>query len=169
MAYEAQDEFFIAKLLIEAGVEVPVGSPMMVTVEDESFVAAFANYVPPSSASAPAPAPTPTPVAAAPVPVPVIEKVIPPPVVAAPVVLAAPVVVPVAAPAPKAVTPAPVTATPSPPAAVAAATTTILNGVYSVKWSTGAVASSPIAARLSKDQQAYILKFGRAAQKPLKI
>lgn len=159
MAYEAQDEFFIAKLLIEAGVEVPVGSPMMVTVEDESFVAAFANYVPPSSASAPA-TPTTPPVAAAPAPV--IEKVIPPPVVAAPVV------VPVAAPAPKAV-PVIATPTPSPPTAVAAATTTILNGVYSVKWSTGAVASSPIAARLSKDQQAYILKFGRAAQKPLKI
>ena len=33
MAYEAQDEFYIAKLLIDAGVEVPVGSPMMVTVE----------------------------------------------------------------------------------------------------------------------------------------
>ena len=160
MAFEAQDEFFIAKLLIEAGVEVPVGSPMMVTVEDESFIAAFSDYVPPANESTAADV-TPPAVAA-----PVIEKVVAAPIIA--VTPAAPlVVVPVAVAPPKAV-PAPVAAIPI--AVVSSpAVAQISNGVYSVKWSTGAVAKSAIANKLSKDQNSYILKYGKSGQKPLTV
>jgi pyruvate dehydrogenase E2 component (dihydrolipoamide acetyltransferase) len=44
MAFESQEEFVIAKLLVPAGSEVAVGAPILITVEDESSVAAFANY-----------------------------------------------------------------------------------------------------------------------------
>ena len=154
MFFEGQDDFFIAKLLVDEGSEVAVGAPIMITVEEESSVAAFANYVLESSA---------TPVAA----------IIPPIVESKPVVIAPPAAVPVA---PKISTPAPVpvvapvqVATPAPvviiPAPVIATTGALnLNGVYSVKWSSGAVAKSAIAARLSKDQQAYLLKYGRSGQ-----
>ena len=162
MAFEAQDEFFIAKLLIEAGVEVPVGSPMMVTVEDESFIAAFSDYVPPANESTAADV-TPPAVAA-----PVIEKVVAAPIIA--VTPAAPlVVVPVAVAPPKAV-PAPAPMAAIPIAVVSSpAVAQISNGVYSVKWSTGAVAKSAIANKLSKDQNSYILKYGKSGQKPLTV
>ena len=154
MAFEAQDEFFVAKLLVEAGVEVPVGSPMMVTVEDESFVAAFADYVIPSSA-APAAKAAVVPPPAAPTAV--------APVIAAPKPVAAPVVVaPVAVAAPAPVVAAVVAA--AAPVSFIPSTTT---SMYSVKWSTGAVAKSAIAGKLAKDQQAYLSKYGKSGQKPL--
>ena len=162
MAYEAQDEFFIAKLLIDAGVEVPVGSPMMVTVEEESFIAAFADYVPPAMvATAAAIIP---PIIAAPV----IEKVQAPPVIAAapvPPVVATPVTVAppkaVSTQAPKIDISIPVIQSSIPP------TAQVLSGSYSVNWSGGAVVKSAIANKLSKDQHAYISKYGRSGQKPL--
>ena len=155
MFFEGQDDFFIAKLLVEAGADVAVGSPIMITVEEESSVAAFANYVLEATA---------TPVAAVAPPV-VVEST--------PVVIAPPAIIPVApkisAPAPVPVVspvqvaaPAPVVIAPAPVIAPTGALN--LNGVYSVKWSSGAVAKSAIAARLSKDQQAYLLKYGRSGQ-----
>lgn len=154
MSFDAQDDYFIAKLLVSDGEEVVVGVPIMITVEDESSVAAFANYVVPSKAAAPV-------IAAAP---------------AAPVVAAAPVHVSppiVHAPAPQAVA---VAATPMAPAPVVTATvvkpstnTAHSSGPlpYSVRWSTGSVARSAIASKLSSDQQAYIAKYGRSGQKAL--
>ena len=160
MAYEAQDEFYIAKLLIDAGVEVPVGSPMMVTVEEESFIAAFADYVPPAMEATAAAVITSTTIAA-----PIIEKVLAPPVLAVAPVVATPVIVapPKAVPtqAPKVDVLIPVIQSSIPAAAQ------ILSGSYSVNWSKGAVARSAIANKLSKDQQAYILRYGRSGQKPL--
>ena len=44
MALESQDEVFVAKLLINSGVEIAVGEPILITVEDEADIAAFANY-----------------------------------------------------------------------------------------------------------------------------
>lgn len=45
--FEAQDDLFLAKILIEEGAQdVPVGTPMMVTVEEEEDIAAFADFVP---------------------------------------------------------------------------------------------------------------------------
>ena len=43
--FEAQDDGVVAKIFVEAGsAEVPVGKPIMVTVEDEEDVAAFADF-----------------------------------------------------------------------------------------------------------------------------
>eukprot|EP00986_Skeletonema_menzelii_P010944 scaffold5472_cov146-Skeletonema_menzelii.AAC.19 len=60
--FEAQDDGVVAKILVEeGGGEVDCGLPIMVTVEEEDDVAAFANFVPDASgggaaAAAPAPA-----------------------------------------------------------------------------------------------------------------
>jgi len=42
--FEAQDDGIVAKILAQAGNEVVVGSPIMVIVEDEKDVGAFANF-----------------------------------------------------------------------------------------------------------------------------
>lgn len=56
--FEAQDDGVVAKILAEAGpAELKVGTPIMVTVEDEGDVAAFADFQ--IDATAPAPAPPP--------------------------------------------------------------------------------------------------------------
>ena len=66
MAFEAQDEMIIAKILAEEGVEIKVGAPMLVTVEKSSDVAAFADFVAPTqAAAAPKAVKAPEPVAAA--------------------------------------------------------------------------------------------------------
>ena len=44
MAFEAQDDLVIAKILVSEGAEVPVGSPIMVTVEDAESISAFADF-----------------------------------------------------------------------------------------------------------------------------
>ena len=72
MAFEATDDLVIAKILVSEGVEVKVGQPIMVSVEDAGDVGAFANFeapvleaaapkVPAATAPAPAPATTPAP------------------------------------------------------------------------------------------------------------
>eukprot|EP00985_Skeletonema_marinoi_P016452 scaffold8861_cov117-Skeletonema_marinoi.AAC.2 len=71
MDFEAQDDGVVAKILVEeGGGEVECGLPIMVTVEEEEEVPAFANFVPDAAAGAPAAAPVaesaPAPVAAAP-------------------------------------------------------------------------------------------------------
>lgn len=162
MSFDAQDDFFIAKLLVTDGQDVVVGVPIMITVEDESSVAAFADYVVPSKASAPV-------VPAAPI------------VPEVPVVAAAPVHVPppvVHAPTPQAVIPVPVAAVAKTVAAVPEVTTPIVKSPtitasssgsfpYSVKWSSGSVAKSAIADRLSSDQVAYVAKYGRSGHRVL--
>ena len=160
MSFDAQDDFFIAKLLVSDGEDVVVGVPIMITVEDESSVAAFADYVVPAKASAPvaaaapvapevpvkaaAPVHVPTPVAAAPTP----QAVVPVTVAAKPV-----------APVPE------VTAPIVQPPAISTHTSGPLP--YSVKWSNGSVAKSAIAGRLSSDQAAYVAKYGRSGQRAL--
>lgn len=65
--FEAQDEGVLAKILVAAGSgEVKVGDPVMIIVDDESSVAAFANYkveapAASESSSPPPPASTPPP------------------------------------------------------------------------------------------------------------
>lgn len=64
MEMESMEEGYLAKILMPAGSqEVEVGTPVAVLVEDESHIAAFANYLP---SAAPAAAPSP----AAPAPAP---------------------------------------------------------------------------------------------------
>ena len=87
--FEAQDDAFLAKILLTDGTsDVAVGTPMAVLVEEEADIAAFADYVP--EAVVVDAAPTPRPAAADKMPAPV--------VVAAPTPVAIPT--PVATPAP---------------------------------------------------------------------
>ena len=59
--FEAQDDAFLAKILINEGTsDLPVGTPIAVLVEEEEDVAAFVDFVAPSMV-------VDTPVAAAPV------------------------------------------------------------------------------------------------------
>jgi pyruvate dehydrogenase E2 component (dihydrolipoamide acetyltransferase) len=146
--FEAQDDGFIAKFLMEAGtgVDIVVGTPIMVTVEEESDVAAFANFTAPAvdvvAAAAEAP-PPPKPEA------PKVEAAAPAP---APVVKTAPA-------------PAPVVAAVPPPtmeAMVAA-----VAPVMSTGWGEFAKLNSPLIKTLSKQQKDYISKYGTTGQVPL--
>lgn len=77
--FEAQDDGFMAKILVPAGADsIDCGTPILITVEEEEDVAAFADYVVEASAPSPAaeapaapaqtaPEPTTTPPPAAPV------------------------------------------------------------------------------------------------------
>lgn len=146
--FEAQDDGVVGKLLKEAGSgEVAVGVPIMVTVEEESDVAAFKNFV---AGSAPDSSAT--------------EASVPPPVeeVKAPEPVAA------AAPTPAAASPAP-----TPAAAVAPAVETapspvagaVSVGVFS--WGQLAAESSPLARTLASKQKEYIGKYGSTGHVPL--
>jgi len=152
IAFEAQDDGFIAKYLVPAGTEVNVGDPIMVTVEDGEFVKAFANFVPPAKAPETPPAPS-TPkeqhkaVSAAPSP-PATPS--PPAPVASPLPPAPPIVVP---------TP-PVLAEP-----IVAASTLALPSTP--MWGKLAKKASPIAKTLSSTQQKYIDLYGPTGQSPL--
>lgn len=157
MAFEGQDEFYIAKFLVSTGSEVPVGSPILISVEDESSVAAFADYKAPTAASSP----TPTVASAIPAPtsiptsVPVKSAATPPPPATPP-----------PAPVTKAQPPAPVTPTsaadisPS-PAATSASSSNDMTGMYSIRIKSTSGNSSPLSSKLKKDQQTYNLKYGR--------
>lgn len=143
--FEAQDDAVIARLLVPAGdgKDIPVGTPIMITVEEEADVAAFKDYVhvadePEPPAAAPA-----EPVAVAAVPEPV-----------------------AAAPAPAPVAAAPAAVAPTPVAAVAPATPTAAAGI-STAWGLNAQTASPLAKTLSKEQSLYLKKFGSTGQLPL--
>jgi len=151
IAFEAQDDGYVAKILVEAGSgEVIVGTPVMVTVEEEEDIAAFKDFVPEATAE-----PTPAAEEAAPAPEPT------PP---APVVEAA-AASPTPPPAPEPVAPPAPAAAPEPAApAVAAAA-----GIPTVgpAWGQLARVASPIAKTLSMEQKAYIEKYGSTGQVPL--
>lgn len=151
MTFEAQEDFFIAKLLVEAGSEVKVGDPIFVSVEDASTVSAFANFTLSNAPAAAAPAAV-APPAAAPVPVPAAPVAAP-----APVAPKAPAPTPAPAAAKPAATPAKA-ATPAPAAQSA--------NVYAWRWGT-AVKKGAIAGKLAAQHANYLEKYGRSAQKPL--
>ena len=70
VTFDAQDDGFLAKILVVGGEEVVVGSPIFVTVEEEEDVAAFANFTVDVAAAPAAAAPAaPAPAAAASAPV----------------------------------------------------------------------------------------------------
>jgi pyruvate dehydrogenase E2 component (dihydrolipoamide acetyltransferase) len=61
MAFECTDDIVIAKLLVPEGSEVAVGSPILVTVEEDTDVSVFSDFVAPISTSIKsAPAETPS-------------------------------------------------------------------------------------------------------------
>jgi pyruvate dehydrogenase E2 component (dihydrolipoamide acetyltransferase) len=158
IAFEAQDDGVVAKILVEAGSgEIKVGTPIMVTVEEKEDVAAFANFVPelePEAAASPV-------VEKASVPEPEIEAPPTPPASPAPVAAVAhsPISAPVEA------TPAP-TPTPAP---VEVPVTVISDTAPTVgpSWGSFAKVRSPLAAVLSKDQKKYVEMYGSTGQIPL--
>lgn len=55
--FEAQDDGVLAKILVQPGVDVPIGTPICVVAEEAADVAAFAVYSPAVSDDSSAPAP----------------------------------------------------------------------------------------------------------------
>jgi len=146
--FEAQDDGFIAKILMNSGPEdIVVGVPIMVTVEEEEDVAAFADFV-----LEEAPEPVAEPAA------PVVEASAPAPPPAAAPAPAAPVV---AAP-PTPVVAAEAVAPPEMDAMAAA-----IAPVMSTGWGDFAKLNSPILKTLSKQQKDYVAKYGTTGQIPL--
>jgi len=144
MTFESQDEFVVAKILVEQGAEVKVGDPIMVTVEEGEDIAAFANFTiaaPVAPTPPAAPTPVPTPAAAKPV-----EAPKPAPTVTAPVVSTPPKVSEV---------PKPVPTRPAPGAATFVYGSGILKGA--------------LANKLASEQKAYLAKYGRSVHSPIKI
>jgi pyruvate dehydrogenase E2 component (dihydrolipoamide acetyltransferase) len=163
--FEAQDDGYVAKLLVNEGTEdVVCGSPIMVTVEEADDVAAFANFVAEETA-------------------PVATKEEPPTAAA----VAAPPPPPVAAAAPP--TPPPAVKTPavaeSFPGATSRSTALAKSGDPSAgkridelaadagvptmgpAWGNLAQTNSPLAATLSAQQKNYVEKYGTTGQVPL--
>jgi pyruvate/2-oxoglutarate dehydrogenase complex dihydrolipoamide acyltransferase (E2) component len=147
VTFESQDDFVIAKFLVGVGAEVKVGDPILVTVDDESAVAAFSNFTAPiAAASSPAPAP-----------------------------MVKPKPAPVSAPAVKAEPPTPAPAlaalkkveTPVTPQSVVPVVKTAAPSGAIFEWGT-AVSKSPLAKALSAEQEIYNVKYGRSLQKPVK-
>ena len=140
-----------AKILMDAGSDdIVVGVPIMVTVEEEEDIAAFANFVLEEAPTAPEPVAEPAPAA------PVVEASAPappPPAAAAPVAPPTPVV---AAIAEEAV---------APPAMEAMAAA--IAPVMSTGWGDFAKLNSPILKTLSKQQKDYVAKYGTTGQIPL--
>eukprot|EP01036_Dinobryon_divergens_P028092 gene28092-36983_t len=164
MAFEAQDDFYVAKLLIESGLEVNVGDPILITVENESDVSAFASYVLPvsipaivdasesKSKSSTPPVPStpivPPPVAPA---TPVVSRPAPQPASA---VVATPTIEKPSAPLPSS------SSSSSIPPALSSAT-----GLHFVKWSGSSSGGGALASKLLSNQKAYNEKYGRSGNK----
>lgn len=148
--FEAQDDGFIAKILVDAGngEDIAVGTPIMVTVEEQDDIAAFADFkLEESAAPAPAEAAAPEP-AHAPEPAKVEAAAAPP------------------APAPPAPAPAPEAAAPVPPPTMENLAQAIAP-VMSTGWGEFAKVNSPLLKTLSKQQTDYIEKYGTTGQVPL--
>mmetsp|Transcript_67 Transcript_67/g.138 ORF Transcript_67/g.138 Transcript_67/m.138 type:complete len:269 (-) Transcript_67:196-1002(-) len=152
IAFEAQDDGCVAKLLVDEGTaDINVGTPIMITVEEEEDVQAFANYEVPAAAAAPAAVVEEEPVA---VPEPVKKEEAP--VVAA----AAPAPAPVEPTTPAVPPPTPVVAEP----AVAAASSMLMTPTMAPAWGSTAKVTSPIAKTLAAKQQKYIETYGTTGQ-----
>mmetsp|Transcript_15260 Transcript_15260/g.23751 ORF Transcript_15260/g.23751 Transcript_15260/m.23751 type:complete len:257 (+) Transcript_15260:98-868(+) len=148
IAFEAQDDGCVAKIIVPEGTpDVAVGTPIMITVEEEDDVAAFANYEPPAPVQETETETETAPPALAPAPVPKEE----------PVVAAAP--------------PTPVETTPPPPPAadvvepaVAAASAMLMTPTMAPAWGSTSKVTSPIAKTLAATQQKYVETYGTTGQ-----
>eukprot|EP01039_Chlorochromonas_danica_P003289 gene3289-3607_t len=161
VTFESQDEFFIAKFLVDVGAEVKVGDPILVTVEEAGSVGAFSNF---TVAAAPSPSPAPAAAKPAAAPAPAAPKPAPTPApTPAPVPVQKAVEAPVAkAPSAAAVpTPAPA---PTPAAKPAPSSTSAAKG----EWGSS-VNSSPLVKILAAQQAAYEAKYGRTGHEPIKV
>ena len=136
---DATDEGYVAKILVGTG-EIKVGQPIMVTVDEQGDIAAFANFAVAAAAVAPAPVADVAPKAAPP----------------APIAAKAPAPAPAPSPTPS---PAPVPAA-SGPASALPTSTLPLAAVTSVRWSGGKASRGALATKLAMDQQKYQLRWG---------
>lgn len=154
--FEAQDDGIVAKILKEAGTgeEIKVNQPIMVTVEEEEDVAAFADFTVPEEE------PTNEPPASAPIPEPIPET--PAPAV-------------VAAETPPPPPPTPRSDVNSSDGNIVVDVTTeqesiasvSLNDTVSPSWGNFAKVTSPLAKTLSAKQHQYIKLYGSTGQIPL--
>ena len=159
VSFDAQDDFFIAKLLVEPGQEVGVGAPIMVTVDDESHVKAFADYVHESSkeqSKPPAPEPSkPSEDVKPPSPPPKKEetpKAEPP--------KSSPANEPPKPAEAQSKKPAPLASTSKPDSSAST--------MFAPNWGM-AIKSSPLAGRLAVFQNEYVSKYGFTGHTPLEL
>ena len=158
--FEAQDDGFVAKLLKEAGTgaDINVGTPIMITVEEEDDIGAFVNFslqeeiknVPVEAAVAVDPSPSVNaPVSASKTAEQVTSLVVPTPPSTSPSSSAA---------ASAAATEIPEAAATSHPASL---------GQITVAWGSSASMTSPLASTLTLQQKSYIDSYGTTGQNPL--
>ncbi|OQR92734.1 dihydrolipoyllysine-residue acetyltransferase component of pyruvate dehydrogenase complex [Thraustotheca clavata] len=156
--YEAQDDMFLARILVPEGTEgIVVGQPIMITVDDADHVNAFEDYVVDAAA-------VPAPKAKSPEEIPPKKEVIVDPATNAPV---APADFLVTSQVPQKVVPGPEipapvvkAETPKPKPAAPAAATPAANSLNTfAKWGTG-IQMSPISNSLLQRQKAYLALYG---------
>lgn len=130
VSLDATDDGFVAKILVGQG-EIKVGAPLMITVEEQEHIAAFASYTSPAAAvsTPPAPAPAQAPKTAAPTPAPIQTPA-----------------------APVATTPSKQNAAPS--------SSIPTNVMANLKWSDAKYTGGALGVRLATDQHNYVKKWG---------
>jgi pyruvate dehydrogenase E2 component (dihydrolipoamide acetyltransferase) len=143
--FEAQDDGYVAVLLHPAGLDqdIPVGVPIMVTVEEADHVAAFADYKVPVQAATPTAAP--------------VAPSSPPPTVTAAAVTAPPKTAVAVAPT--------VVVSPPPPPPIAIVSRTTSSS--SPAWGSNVSTTSPLAKTLAAAQHAYVKQYGSTGQRPI--
>mmetsp|Transcript_23119 Transcript_23119/g.33868 ORF Transcript_23119/g.33868 Transcript_23119/m.33868 type:complete len:225 (+) Transcript_23119:58-732(+) len=149
IGFDAVDDLYIAKLLVEAGSEVTVGAPIMITVESEEDVSKFAGYELPATNSHEAMLPKKEPVPTTSSPPPVISTL------------------------PERRDPSSKPSAPSQPtpivtsASVANSPSTRSASVQPASmWGTY-IAKSPLSVKFIRDQKNYVAKYGTCCHNPL--
>lgn len=157
IAFEAQDDGYVAKILAEAGKgELKIGEPIVVTVEEEEDVGAFKDYtLPEGSTAAVEAAPEedatpPPPAAALPKEEVAVAAAVPPP--------------PPPTVAPAAVPPAEIPPPPASPSVDDSLPTAILGAPV---WGEMAKSTSPLIGILSSSQKQYVELYGSTGCAPL--
>lgn len=147
MDFEAQDDAFLAKILVQPGAgELKVGTPIMITVEEEADIEAFADFKVEDIVSSAEPTTSPTkeePKSEPPKAKPTETAAKPPPVAQEAKGQSAPV------------------SPPSPPPAAPAMASS--QTTFAVAWG-GPVTKGPLDATLSKQRQTYVAKYGTTGQ-----
>ena len=148
--FEAQDDFFIAKLLRTPGdgSDLPVGTPIMITVEDQADVAAFKDYVYKAEEAPADPLKK--------------EKVAAPPPPASAAAEPAKQAPPAAAAAPP---PPAAKAAPSPPPLPAASSSSSAGESVTIAWARPTSTTAPLTKSMIKQQDAYMKLYGTTGQK----
>ena len=145
--FEAQDDGYVAKILVDPGTEAKVGDPIMVTVEEEEDIAAFSDFSladvspeEPVAEEAAAAEPSPVEPAPTPIPTPTVEVASTPPPVPEPVTASVPEVVP-------------------------SSPTTVVLSDSGIAWNPLQEIKSPLASSLGASQAAYHELYGPTGHK----